>query len=76
MFSEVTGVGKSQPKVDTAAPDEIKESYKEEVGLHKDEESADDHPEEATTEVDLSNLTGRQKKLFELRLKMVSVLKA
>lgn len=73
---EVIGVGGSQPKLDAAVPDEIDEAYKEEVGTHKDADNADDHPEEVNMEVDLSKLTGRQKKLFELRLKMNEARKA
>ncbi|XP_021775318.1 pre-mRNA-splicing factor syf2-like [Chenopodium quinoa] len=70
---EATGASGSQAKLDAAAPDEIELSYNE-VETHKD---ADDHPEEATMEeVDLSKLTGRQKKLFELRLKMNEAKKA
>lgn len=69
-------MGGSQPKLDAAVPDEIDEAYKEEVGTHKDADNADDHPEEVNMEVDLSKLTGRQKKLFELRLKMNEARKA
>ncbi|XP_021753058.1 pre-mRNA-splicing factor syf2-like [Chenopodium quinoa] len=73
---EVTGASGSQAKLDAAAPDEIELSYNE-VETHKDADNADDNPEEATMEeVDLSKLTGRQKKLFELRLKMNEARKA
>lgn len=72
MFTEVKRVGGSQTKLDPAASDEREESYKE-VGTGKDADSADEHTAEAIPEVDLSTLTGRQKKLFELRLKMVSM---
>lgn len=72
MVLEVSGVDGSQTKVDTAS-DNIKDSVKGESGNRKDHEDSDDHPTEVASEVDLSNLTGRQRKLFELRLKMVSM---
>ncbi|CAO2813729.1 unnamed protein product [Amaranthus hypochondriacus] len=72
---EVSGVDGSQTKVDTAS-DNIKDSVKGESGNRKDHEDSDDHPTEVTSEVDLSNLTGRQRKLFELRLKMNAAKKA
>lgn len=74
--TEVKRVGGSQTKLDPAASDEREESYKEEVGTGKDADSADEHTAEAIPEVDLSTLTGRQKKLFELRLKMNEARKA
>lgn len=74
--TEVKRVGGSQTKLDPAASDELEESYKEEVGTGKDADSADEHTAEAIPEVDLSTLTGRQKKLFELRLKMNEARKA
>lgn len=55
-----------------AAPNESKESH-EEV---RNEEHAEDQPAEGTKVEDMSNLTGRQKKLFELRLKMNEARKA
>ncbi|KAL9244845.1 hypothetical protein vseg_018566 [Gypsophila vaccaria] len=55
-----------------AAPQEIKASH-EEV---RNEEHADEQPSESPAEVDMTNLTGRQKKLFELRLKMNEARKA
>ncbi|KMT01380.1 hypothetical protein BVRB_9g213900 [Beta vulgaris subsp. vulgaris] len=74
--TEVKRVGGSQTKLDPTSSDELEESYKEEVGTGKDADSADEHTAEAIPEVDLSTLTGRQKKLFELRLKMNEARKA
>lgn len=73
---EVKGSGGSKSNLDVASRDEIEESYKEEVGAQEHAEDAADHPAEEFTEADLSNLTGRQKKLFELRLKMNEARKA
>ena len=56
-------------------------SYQEQDVQHgapEPEENSDDdndHPVEENIEGDITKLTGRQKKLFELRLKMVSLLK-
>ena len=48
--------------------------------MHDEIDDLEDHPnedsdnlDEENVEVDLTKLTGRQKKLFELRLKMVSM---
>lgn len=68
--------GGSNSKPEPTVPDEIEESHEEgsRVGAYGD--SGDDHPPEGTIEGDLSKLTGRQKKLFELRLKMNEARKA
>ncbi|KAK9677532.1 hypothetical protein RND81_11G149700 [Saponaria officinalis] len=55
-----------------AAPDETTVPHE---GV-RNEEHADDQPPEVTREEDMANLTGRQKKLFELRLKMNEARKA
>ncbi|KAL2937066.1 Pre-mRNA-splicing factor syf2 [Bienertia sinuspersici] len=73
--TEITEVGGNRTKLDAVAHDGIEESYKE-VGTQKDAHSTDDLPAEDTIETDLSNLTGRQKRLFELRLKMNEARKA
>ena len=60
----------------------VRSRSKIDAALAKDDENADDNPvddaqnaddnsPEVTIEADLSNLTGRQRKLYELRLKMV-----
>lgn len=68
--------GGSNSKPEPTVPDEIEESHEEgsRVGAYGD--SGDDHPPEGNIEGDLSKLTGRQKKLFELRLKMNEARKA
>lgn len=68
--------GGSNSKPEPTVPDEIEESHEEgsRVGAYGD--SGDDHPPEGTIEGDSSKLTGRQKKLFELRLKMNEARKA
>lgn len=68
--------GGSNSKPEPTVPDEIEESHEEgsRVGAYGD--GGDDHPPEGTIEGDLSKLTGRQKKLFELRLKMNEARKA
>lgn len=68
--------GGSNSKPEPTVPDEIEESHEEgsRVGAYGD--SGDDHAPEGTIEGDLSKLTGRQKKLFELRLKMNEARKA
>ncbi|XP_074275685.1 uncharacterized protein LOC141599549 [Silene latifolia] len=67
-FEEASG---SRIDVDVA-PDEIELSHE---GV-RNEEHVDDQPPEDIKEEDGSNLTGRQKRLFELRLKMNEARKA
>jgi len=72
VLPEVAEASGSDFKPEPTVPDEIKESHEEGNRVGDCADSGDDHPPEGTIEGDLSNLTGRQKKLFELRLKMVS----
>lgn len=73
---EVVEASSSHPIPDTTVPKEIKESHQEGVRVGEYSDSGDGHTSEETIEGDLSNLTGRQKKLFELRLKMNEARKA
>lgn len=45
--------------------------HDEKPKFEEDSDSDDEKPAEENAEEDFTNLTGRQKKLFELRLKMV-----
>lgn len=68
-MSEVaqTTSGKGQPV--TSAPDVAEDDR---PNAEEDSDS-DKNPADDIEEVDVSKLTGRQKKLFELRLKMVGI---
>lgn len=56
-----------------AAPDYTNKVHDEINDLEDHPNGDNDNPAEENTQVDFTNLTGRQKKLFELRLKMVRV---
>ncbi|KAL5791213.1 hypothetical protein ACOSQ2_006101 [Xanthoceras sorbifolium] len=61
---------------DTSAPDVAEDLHDDRPNVEEDSDSDNDQPAEENVEVDLSKLTGRQKKLFELRLKMNEARKA
>ncbi|GMH13524.1 hypothetical protein Nepgr_015365 [Nepenthes gracilis] len=63
-------------KSDSAASDEDEDLHEEVPGLAECPNGDDGHPPEGIVEGDLTGLTGRQKKLFELRLKMNEARKA
>lgn len=73
-FAEASG-SHCKSDIAGACPDET-ESLKEDVGTEERADSGDDHPPEGILNVDLSKLTGRQKKLYELRVKMYEAKKA
>ncbi|TXG64853.1 hypothetical protein EZV62_011847 [Acer yangbiense] len=60
----------------TSAPDVTEDLHDDRPNVEEDSDSDDDRPAEENVEVDLSKLTGRQKKMFELRLKMNEARKA
>ncbi|KAF8380818.1 hypothetical protein HHK36_028312 [Tetracentron sinense] len=66
------GGGPSYPD----APDIGEDPHSERQGLEEHADGDNDHPFEENVEVDCTKLTGRQKKLFELRLKMNEARKA
>lgn len=72
---EVAEASGSHLKPDATSPEEIEVSHEEGAKVVEFADSGDDHPPEMTIE-DMSNLSGRQKKLFELRLKMNEARKA
>lgn len=74
LDSELAEASGSRSKPDTAVPDEIEETHEEGIGSEKLADNGDDYIPEST--MDLSKLTGKQKKLFELRLKMNEARKA
>ncbi|KAJ8427131.1 hypothetical protein Cgig2_030293 [Carnegiea gigantea] len=74
--SEVAEASGSSSKPEPTVPDEIEESHEEGNRVREYGDSGDDHPPKGTIEGDLSKLTGRQKQLFELRLKMNEARKA
>ncbi|KAK4852208.1 hypothetical protein QYF36_021982 [Acer negundo] len=60
----------------TSAPDVAEDLHDDRPNVEEDSDSGNDRPAEENVEVDLSKLTGRQKKMFELRLKMNEARKA
>ncbi|XAR72688.1 hypothetical protein NMG60_11019414 [Bertholletia excelsa] len=60
----------------TAAPDYTNKVHDEINDLEDHPNGDNDNPAEENAQVDFTNLTGRQKKLFELRLKMNEARKA
>ncbi|KAK0580552.1 hypothetical protein LWI29_003348 [Acer saccharum] len=60
----------------TSAPDVAEDLHDDRPNVEEDSDSDNDRPAEENVEVDLSKLTGRQKKMFELRLKMNEARKA
>ncbi|GLT42938.1 hypothetical protein SLA2020_169150 [Shorea laevis] len=66
--------GSGQPVVD--APTQDQDVHDEEPGPGENSDSDKDHPTDENTEVDITKLTGRQKRLFDLRLKMNEARKA
>ncbi|XP_042488811.1 pre-mRNA-splicing factor syf2-like [Macadamia integrifolia] len=58
------------------APEQGEDPHEEGPNPDEHAEADDDHPAEESVEVDYTKLTGRQKKLFELRLKMNEARKA
>ncbi|CAO2815626.1 unnamed protein product, partial [Amaranthus hypochondriacus] len=71
--TEVSGVVRSRTKIDAAL---AKDDENADDNPVDDAQHADDNSPEVTIGADLSNLTGRQRKLFELRLKMNAAKKA
>lgn len=69
-MSEVAQTTGGNGELDTSAPDVAEDLHDARPNVEEDSDS-DNNPAEENVEVDLSKLTGRQKKLFELRLKMV-----
>ncbi|KAK2665602.1 hypothetical protein Ddye_004176 [Dipteronia dyeriana] len=60
----------------TPAPDVAEDLHDDRPNVEEDSDSDNDCPADENVEVDLSKLTGRQKKMFELRLKMNEARKA
>ncbi|KAL8142528.1 hypothetical protein V2J09_015560 [Rumex salicifolius] len=56
--------------------DQDVQPQKEDSPVHEHGDGDNDHPPQDIAEVDVTNLTGREKKLFELRLKMNEARKA
>lgn len=67
-------IGSGQTVAD--APLQYQDVRVDEPGPEEHSDSDKDHPTEENVEVDVTNLSGRQKKLFELRLKMNEARKA
>ncbi|XP_077236338.1 uncharacterized protein LOC143877908 isoform X2 [Tasmannia lanceolata] len=62
------------PSID--ASDHSEDPHEQRPGIMQHDDGDDDHLVEKNVEVDYTNLTGRQKKLFDLRLKMNEARKA
>ncbi|XP_010266367.1 PREDICTED: pre-mRNA-splicing factor syf2-like [Nelumbo nucifera] len=69
------GVDASGPS-HSDSPDQDEDPYGDRSDLEKQGDGDDDHPVEENVEPDFTKLTGRQKKLFDLRLKMNEARKA
>lgn len=71
-ISEAVQASGSSGKSNTLASDVAEDLHDENPKLEAGSDSDNDKPAEEDVEGDFTKLTGRQKKLFELRLKMVS----
>ncbi|KAJ4976391.1 hypothetical protein NE237_001497 [Protea cynaroides] len=63
-------------KEESDAPEQEEDPHVERLNTVEHAEADNDYPAEENVEVDYTKLTGRQKKLFELRLKMNEARKA
>lgn len=70
-FSEIAQASGGGNQSNLSAPDGAEDLQDERPNLQENSDSEDDHPAEENLQEDITKLTGRQKKLFELRLKMV-----
>lgn len=74
--SEISLASASDAKLDSGLTDRDVQPLEEGSPLQEPGNGDDDHPSEGNVEVDLTTLTGRQRKLFELKLKMNEARKA
>lgn len=68
-----SGSGGGNDQYISGVPDQDKNPHDEGTDPEEQSDDNNDQPVEEIEEVDFTQLMGRQKKLFELRLKMVSL---